>query len=1017
MKFRVAVIALLIAVGISAAVLGWRIHSRTAVQATPYRVIEGRLSDQLDYRELRRFRGAIATDDAELLPMRQAAIELREQWQREGTSETGRKAGVGLLAAGATDDAVMTLGEVLRAMTGESDPLTAIAKCDDAALLTDFSAASLQRFTSHGNARDMLLAFEAADRAWHFSRGAAAAWNRALAAERIGLPAVASRAWQEALAADPVSSWSREAKIRQQETAALAAAPLPESPERFFHRQLIAHATAILNGGPIPAVTDPVPSDHLASDTLAAVVRLRNEGSVDDRKIVVAALAAYTRGRDAFEDDRLDDAYQAFEAAERDFTSFRIPLALLARDQRLRCQCSKGAQPRCLEELTALRADLLAAKRYPWLAARSAYARGQAFYRRGRIYEAAEWFQTGHDELRPLNDAALLSVTHSYLANAYAAAGETDLALDHFLDAISERTADVGDRRRRQLEDVTLFMLHHAFLSTAGLLLDEMAGLPSTDAGYVLEATLRGVVSARRGDTSGAASHFQRAHVLLDKVTDVDARTDVQRYLAIAESGTWSNEKLDDLDVAIADHEQSQYAVWLPQLLAKRGTVLEKRNEAARAEADYRRAIEILETREPRIDETVLSLGVAMDQDSPFDRLVRLLLQQQRIAAALTVAQRASALRISALNARGVGARDVFRSAHETVGSDVVAELQGVLSERDVAVVQYLLRDELITWTITRHEIRGIRHPVRSQDLISAVDDLRACAAHSDCHADDTLNATSDLLLRDWIARVPRDATLWIQPPAELQAVPFPMLKTKDGELLLVRNGVATAPSLRAFVRAIRLDGERSGEASAFFAAAPRPGRGRDALPLAVSEVTRASGFYYRATVETHATRARFLEHCPTFSVVHFAGHVVVNDQQPLLSALVFEADTGNADSDLLLMHELDERSFAKARMVVLSGCETGRAPRPTMSLANALLSQSVPSVVYTSWPVADEAAEEFAIAFHRAIAAGHSRAEAVREAGLSLWRANPDLPEKWAAFALAGAPGPLTQSRKGDNS
>lgn len=990
----------------------------TAVNALRFRIVEGRLSDDFEHRVLRGA-GPSTTD---LLGITETAVKLRERWKADGTPELGRRAGVALLAAGQTAAGATTLAEALRRLTGERSPLTAIAQCEDAALLTDFSAALLQRAANHGQARDLLLAFESADRAWRLTRSSSAAWNRALAAERIGLPVVASRAWQNAVAADAGSTWSHEASAHEQATTQLAAAPLPDSPERFFHRELPARATAILKDGTQPATEnmvqvagiDPVSGDHLASDTIAAVLRVRNEGSAADRSRVVAALAAYTRGRDAFENDQLNDAHREFTFAERELKAFRISFALLARDQRIRCQCSQAAQPACLEEYEASRAELLASGRYPWLTARTAYGRGQAFYRRGRIYEAAEWFQQGHDELQALNDVALLSLTSSMLANAYAAAGETDVALDHFLEALRTRSADIGDRRRRQIEDVILFMLHHGFLSTAELLIDEMTGLPSTIAGRVMESTLRGLIAARRGDAASAATHFERAHVLLTAVKDEDARTDVQRYLAIAESGAWSTGVLSDLDAAVAEHEHDQYLVWLPQLLAKRGSLFEQRNEPERAEADYRRAIEILEKREPRIDETVLSLGVGTDQDSAFDRLIRLLLQQQRVATALSVAERASTLRISALHARGVGARDVFRASRGAGGGEAVAELQRVLPSEAVAVVQYLLRDELITWTVTVREIRAVRHAVRSQDLIGAVDDLRACTARSGCPDDDALELVSDVLLRDWIVRAPRDATLWFQPPAELQAVPFAMLKTRDGVPLLDRNAVATAPSLRAFVRAVRLDTERAGKTDAFFAAAPRPGAGRDPLPLAVSEATRASEAYTHARVETHATRSRFLEQSPNFSIVHFAGHVVVNDQQPLLSALVFDADADHADSQMLLMHELDEHSFARARMVVLSGCETGRAPRPTMSMANALLSQSVPSVVYTSWPVEDAAAEEFAIAFHRAIAAGRSRAAAVREAGLALRRAHPEQPHWWAAFALAGASSPLEKWRKG---
>jgi len=162
-----------------------------------------------------------------------------------------------------------------------------------------------------------------------------------------------------------------------------------------------------------------------------------------------------------------------------------------------------------------------------------------------------------------------------------------------------------------------------------------------------------------------------------------------------------------------------------------------------------------------------------------------------------------------------------------------------------------------------------------------------------------------------------------------------------------------------------------------------------------------ASSAYAQPTVEPHATRAAFLQQSASYPVVHFAGHVVVDPLRPMFSALVFER------GEMLYLHELDEHSFSKARVIVLSACDSGRSPRPTMSIANALLSQHVPSIVYTFRSVDDAVAEAFAVAFHRALQSGRSRAEAVREAQLTLMRTQSDS-TAWAAFALAGAAGPI---------
>jgi tetratricopeptide (TPR) repeat protein len=951
-----------------------------------YRITEARLAGTFEHRPLRR------TGDAPQLSV--TAVELHRRWRTQSSPETGQRAGKAFLLAGAADRATTILREVLHESTGEADTLAAIQKSHDAALLTDYSAAGLEASATNNDARRLLLALEAADRAWKLDRSPAAAWNRAVAADRLGIPSPAARAWKEAIEADPSSGWTGEATRRRALAERRLSAIPVQSHDGFFYRELVQRAidsfdTDARNETSELRRIDPAAGDHLASDTAAALSSL----SDTERMRAASALASYQRGRRAFESERYAEARDAYASAEREFAALRLPLELLARDQRIRCECSQ-ADVHCLDNLRRFRSQLVDLGRYPWLAARAASAEGQTLFRAGRIYESVEAFQRAQTELRALHDASFETVLHSQLANTFAAAGETELALSHYLAAIRSRSEPVGDRRRKQLEDAMTFTLQHGYLATTELLLDELAASPGTEAARVMEASLRGVLATRRGDADAATRHFDRARALLDAVPDAAARAEVARSLAVAAAGSQrlSTRGLDDIEAAIA-RQREQNSVWLPLLLVERGVALERKNELARAERDYLRSIEILEAREPRIDATVLSLGVASDRDSAFDRLIRLYLRERKFREALMISQRSAALRISSVYARGAGLRDVYRAARDTASGDSLAELRAAGGDTATVVTYHLLRDELVTWVIQGDDIFIVRRAVR--DLARSVERL-------------DVEHLSDLLLRDWIEHVPRETTLLIQPPAEVEAVPFAMLRTRGGEPLLARNASAYAPSFRAFVRAARNDAHRSASVDAYFAAAPRPGGGLNPLPRAAGEVTRAARMHAGAMVDTNASRAHFLERAPNFGIIHFAGHVLANEGQPLLSALVFE------DSQMLYVHELDAMAFARARLLVLSACETGRSPRPTMSVANALLSQDVPSVVYTLWPVEDEAAEQFAVAFHRSLSAGASRAEAVRVAQLTLFRDHPDRPQWWAAFAIAGTHVPLTERRRG---
>jgi tetratricopeptide (TPR) repeat protein len=968
-----------------------------AARALHSRPLDARLASAIEYRPRR---GATASGD--LNGLTQLAVDLHDRWESELSTGAGRLAGAALLLADRNDDAVSVLTDVLRHCAGTASTLDAVHECRDAPLLIDFSAAMLTRTDPW----QLLLAFEAADIATQLEPSAAAWWNHALAASRLGFYRVAMSSWREA-AREPDARWSREAAERLSAVKKTATASNAASPEHFFHVELIAIARAVLHGQPGAGENrlEIIAEDRLADDTIESIARLQPA----DRQRVIVALDAFSRGRTAFLDGRPREALADFSAAERVFAARNIPLQFLARDQRTRTECWLAATT-CLDQIRALRADLTGLGRYQWLTARAAFAEGQANYRAGRIYDAVESMEYARAEFARVRDIASRSFMDSLLGNAYAAGGESDVALTHYLAAITTPAQNVSDRRRKQLEDPLMFMLRHGYIAAADAILEELTAAPSTEAALVMESTLRGVVAVRRRDLDAARTHFDRARAQLAAVSDETSRAEVRRALAIAQAGSGtasSTMDLDDLDASVSVDQQEEISIWLPQLLTQRGIAFESRRDDVRAEQDYRRAAEILERREPRIDQTMLSLGIAYDGESPFDRAIRLLLRQRRFSDALVIAERAAALRVSALYARTAHVSDVFEPNRHPASSDVVTPLRDILGNNEAAIAYHFLRDELVTWIVTAKGVIVVRRGYRRDDFIASVGALRDCTARGRCGDDVVLNRVSDLLVRDWIDSTARDATLLIQQPPELDAVPFSLLRTRGGERLLQRNALATAPSLHAFVRASQKDIEKSESQGAFFAAAPSPGGNRPYLPAAGPEVTRASPFHAGAAVDVDATRERFLERAPSYAIVHFAGHVIVNNEQPLMSALVFDPGA-NESTQLLHMHELAARTFRNARLVVLSACETGRAPRPTMSIANALLSQSVPSVVYTSWPVEDDAAEDFAVAFHRAISNGSTRAEAVREASLSLFQADPNRADAWAAFALAGEPGAI---------
>ena len=159
-------------------------------------------------------------------------------------------------------------------------------------------------------------------------------------------------------------------------------------------------------------------------------------------------------------------------------------------------------------------------------------------------------------------------------------------------------------------------------------------------------------------------------------------------------------------------------------------------------------------------------------------------------------------------------------------------------------------------------------------------------------------------------------------------------------------------------------------------------------------------------------------------SVLHFATHGIVRDDEPFESFVALGRSGAAASADGRLtareVYELD----LHADLVVLSACRTatGRVTGDgIIGLTRAFLYAGTPTVIATLWDVADEPALFLLPRLYQGIDAGHDKARALRTAQLRLiadLRAGrikvngplgsitlPEDPLFWAGFILVGEP------------
>ena len=167
------------------------------------------------------------------------------------------------------------------------------------------------------------------------------------------------------------------------------------------------------------------------------------------------------------------------------------------------------------------------------------------------------------------------------------------------------------------------------------------------------------------------------------------------------------------------------------------------------------------------------------------------------------------------------------------------------------------------------------------------------------------------------------------------------------------------------------------------------------------------------------AGEERFKEMAGNYDILHLAMHTILNDSLPMYSGLAFSKPLrGSADDGWLNTSEIYTMNL-KARMAVLSACNTGTGKlqkgEGVMSLARGFLYAGCPSIIMSLWEVDDESGSLIMKDFYRLLAHGKNKDEALQLAKLShIENADPlkAHPHYWLGYVAVGNADALFVSR-----
>jgi CHAT domain-containing protein len=344
-------------------------------------------------------------------------------------------------------------------------------------------------------------------------------------------------------------------------------------------------------------------------------------------------------------------------------------------------------------------------------------------------------------------------------------------------------------------------------------------------------------------------------------------------------------------------------------------------------------------------------------------------------------------------------------------------------------ILQYaVLQDEILIWVVSKDE------PVTASQSISVGDLNKRVNAFlqlvSVAKEESTVTAFRhesmylyDLLIKPVEGSLDRGKQLCIVPDKILNYLPFAALRSEQSGKFFIEEqerGYVLSPSSNIYVLCSDTAREKESTKGEKLLCVGNPLFDSKSFPdlaelrSAVKEVNKIAGYYDSADpiIGALATKQRVMSEMEKSDVIHLATHAIADEWNPLRSKLVLAGGASAKESDgVLQAYEIYKLNLARAKLVVLSACQTGVEKyyrgEGMIGLARPFIAKRIPQVVATLWEVDSDSAAELMISFHRHRKSDRlPTADALRRAQCEMIGdsdSSNSLPCNWASFVAIG--------------
>lgn len=911
----------------------------------------------------------------------------------------------------------------------------------DAHALSDIAAAYYVRARREQRDSDLLRALEAAERAAAAMPGdATALFNLALTQEALGFSNDAISSWTALVSSDR-SKWATEARAHLTRLRA----PIPQ-----WSRAELAAALQRRDHLAVRRLIAPFPSPAL--DYFEQEVLKSNDSEA--AKILADELSRRLHG-----DPYVLDAAAAM-SHPRD-----SPLRMVEEmNHVLQVPYRTGGTTTSLKLLESL-ANEARKRHYEYLGARIQAWRAYVLMRESRHIEALADYDEAFKRFERFGDTEKIASIHRSRCGSYRELGQRELAWHEGLQAlryvpriINPRIRNVifGEAAKTAAElQYPAIALRYENLALR-MVQDAFRAQPPED----IEDYKHNIATRRRSraDVELLLEHYNDAGEDLleakrlapnEKDTTILRTTEALihevdgRYLLHVNP----MRAVAAFSAALAITPQDELRSLRASLYAERAEAAQLAGRDADAQRDLENALRELHAEESQMlaprrrgeGELYWTAYFNRFRDT-YDRLIRQLASRGQWETAFDYSERSRAYEpLNLILQRGVAPESFTRLVPHGEPMSLHA-IQPYLGEGTFLLQYTVLDDRTETWIVSRDSAAHLTQRARRKDVERWSEELQRSSRQRD---DPTfrrgLQPPFAELLRDplrEIAKLPNGKfpkRLVIVADGAMHGLPFAGLYDLDTKQHLVQKmPIELAPSATLYIFSLLRDEALSSSEppSALLFGDPHfddqldLARGLKRLPRAKSEVERIAEEYgANAIVRTGdaATVPEFLALAKNKTIVHIAGHAIVNPAQPWHSVLLLaqsKGDSGAIDAEELLKN----LTLDQTRLVVLSACSSaGGLPvgsEGVAPLVRPLLTAGVPAVMGTLWDVEDATAERLSVSFHRHYGQSKDAAEALRAAQLEmLGSGNRGLQSllTWAPFQVIGhasSPSESTQQR-----